>query len=403
MTAEPADAPVATETTATAVERSFHGARLRTLVVGAGIAGATFAALQRQRGEPVALLERNPASADDNGYMLGLLPLGGRVLNGLGLADRGAAASLDMRHYDLYDRRGRLIRRFPLHQIVERFGSWQGIERGVLLGLLRSACGPITYDATVTGLERSGETVVVTFDDGSTTRCDLVVAADGLHSPTRDLLLDPDETEDFDTGWAGFVVWATPDGQERDTYSELWSDGWGIGLYPVPGRVGIFLAGRHRELVNRSASDHADALAATVPAGPFATALSSLDRSSPGFLWKMADHRATVWSRDRAVLLGDAAAGFLPTAGVGASAAMDSAAALADELSRADIPHLDHALALYERRQRPRVERAQKNSRTLARTMFVHGGAKTFARDQLARLYSLDRLVSDISGVMEGR
>ena len=110
-----------------------------------------------------------------------------------------------------------------------------------------------------------------------------------------------------------------------------------------------------------------------------------------------------MWSRDRAVLLGDAAAGFLPTAGVGASAAMDSAAALADELSRADIPHLDHALALYERRQRPRVERAQKNSRTLARTMFVHGGAKTFARDQLARLYSLDRLVSDISGVMEGR
>ncbi len=392
-----------TDTTAASVERSFDGARLRTLVVGAGIAGATFAALQRQRGEPVALLERNPASADDNGYMLGLLPLGGRVLNGLGLANRGAAASLDMRHYDLYDRRGRLIRRFPLHQIVERFGSWQGIERGALLGLLRSACGPITYDATVTHLERAGATVAITFDDGSTTTCDLVVAADGMHSPTRDLILDPGEIEDFDTGWGGFVVWANPEGQASDTYSELWSDGWGIGLYPVPGRVGIFLAGRHRELVDRSSSDYADLLASRLPDGPFATALSSLDRSSPGFLWKMADRRSTVWSRDRVVLLGDAAAGFLPTAGVGASAAMDSAAALADELSRADLPHLDHALTLYERRQRPRVERAQKNSRTLARTMFVDGTAKTFARDQLARFYSLDRLVSDISEVMEGR
>ncbi len=100
------------------------------------------------------------------------------------------------------------------------------------------------------------------------------------------------------------------------------------------------------------------------------------------------------------MLLGDAAAGFLPTAGVGASAAMDSAAALADELSRAEADHLDYALELYERRQRPRVELAQKNSRALAHYMFVNRRATALARDQLARFYTLDRLLSDISKLM---
>ncbi len=58
----------------------------RILVAGAGIAGATLAALLRQRGQPVTLVERGHAD-DDAGYMLGLMPLGGRVLNGLGLAE----------------------------------------------------------------------------------------------------------------------------------------------------------------------------------------------------------------------------------------------------------------------------------------------------------------------------
>ncbi len=82
---------------------------------------------------------------------------------------------------------------------------------------------------------------------------------------------------------------------------------------------------------------------------------------------------------------------------------MDSAAALADELSTADTRHMSHALELYERRQRPRVELAQDNSRSLARFMFVNTSPVAFARDQVARFYGLDRLLTDISKVMDGR
>jgi len=67
-----------------------------------------------------------------------------------------------------------------------------------------------------------------------------------------------------------------------------------------------------------------------------------------------------------AVLLGDAAAGFLPTAGIGAGMAMKSAWVLARMLSHAPEVDLTALLAEYERTQKPRVEAAQGSSRALA-------------------------------------
>ncbi|MEZ5267742.1 MAG: hypothetical protein R2789_03945 [Microthrixaceae bacterium] len=99
-----------------------------------------------------------------------------------------------------------------------------------------------------------------------------------------------------------------------------------MGIYPVPGRLGVFLAGRHHEIVDHDVQGYARELVERVPDRVFASALGALDLDAPAFYWRMADCRARTWSR-RTVLLGDAAAAFLPTAGVGASAAMDSAAA----------------------------------------------------------------------------
>lgn len=390
------------ETTGQWVERTLSSARLRVLCVGAGIAGATLAALLRQRGEPIALIDRADP-VDDGGYMLGLMPLGGRVLNGLGLSEQYRAQSLPMHSYELLDRHGRHGRRYPLSQVVDRFGDWRGVERGNLLTMLRRSAGPIRYRSTVTELIDNGCGVTATFRDGSCADLDLVVASDGIHSATRRLLLRPDEVQEFDTGWGGFVLWSTLDECDATTYTEMWSAGWGVGLYPVPGRVGIFLAGRSEALAGREAHEYADEIANRIPHGPLRATIAARDRAAEGFLWKMEDRRSTVWSRGNTVLLGDAATAFLPTAGVGASAAMDSAAALADELARADNRRMDYALDLYERRQRGRVELAQRNSRNLARYMFVNSGPAAFARDQFARFYSIDRLLSGIAKVMNGR
>lgn len=389
------------DTVAERLEQRLQGARLRILIVGAGIAGATLGALLAARGEPAAIIEREDRE-ESGGYMLGLLPLGGRVLNGLGLAPDYHRESLPMHHYVMHGRHGRELGRYPLTPLIERFGAWRGIDRGALLRLLRRKAGAIEFGATLATVSERADHVVASFDDGSQASFDLIVAADGIHSATRRLILDPGEVKDFDTGWGGFVMWSSLDGQPADTYREAWSAGWGVGLYPVPERIGIFLAGRHEALKGQDPQDYAARIERRLPAGPFREALAGRERQTPAFYWKMADCRARVWWRARTVLLGDAAAAFLPTAGVGASAAMDSAAALADELSRADAAHMDYALTLYEKRQRRRVELVQKNSRDLARYMFVNTQASAYLRDQLLRLYTPERLIREISQVMAG-
>lgn len=389
------------ETVASRMDAQIRDARLRVLIVGAGIAGAALGAILRRRGESAAIIERGEAHGS-GGYMLGILPLGGRVLNGLGLADTYLKNSLPMSTYILHDRRGRFIRNYSLSPLVERFGAWRGIERGPLLEILRAAAGPIEYRATIQEISEGPSAVTVTFHDGSQTSFHVIVAADGIHSHTRKMILSAQEVEDFDLGWGGFVSWSALDESQADTYRELWSSGWGIGLYPVPGRTGMFLGGRHDVLSKRDPESYALELESRLPKGPFLDALKSRDRSASGFYWKLADCRAKVWHRGHTVLLGDAAAAFLPTAGVGASAALDSAAALADELSRADAAHIEYAFDLYVKRQRRRVETAQKNSRELARYMFVNQPAMAWARDQAMRFYTPEMLLKGISKVMAG-
>lgn len=73
--------------------------------------------------------------------------------------------------------------------------------------------------------------------------------------------------------------------------------------------------------------------------------------------------------------------------------ALESAAVLADELSRTDAAHLPNALDLYVKRRRRRVEVAQSQSRRLARLVFTRSQSFAFARDRLLRFMNMERMV----------
>lgn len=379
--------------------------RLRILIIGAGVAGLTLAALLRQRDERPTLIERVD-NFDDAGYMLGLYPLGGRVLHGLGVHDEYLATGTPMNTYDFYSGEGELLHSYEIGPFIRRYGDYQGITRGALLNVLCEAMTPchISFDTTVSNIAQRDEEVEVTFSDGSSATYDLVVGADGLHSDTRDMILNENEYAYWDTGWGGWVTWADADLQASDTYAEYWGAGWFVGLYPVKNRLGVFLGGPADELERvghvkfaRKVRMHMHGSDSTIPA-----ILDTIDAAVDPYFWTFHDCRAERWRSGRVLLLGDAASGFLPTAGVGASMAMDSAAALDDELSRTDAAHLDYALSLYERRQRPAVEAAQENSRRLARMMMLESPVATWGRDQMMRFYSLERALKDIEQVLEG-
>lgn len=378
---------------------------MRILIVGAGVAGLTLAALLRQRGIEPEIVERT-RDPGDGGYMLGLYPLGGRVLHGLGLHAAYQEASRRMSCYAIrVGNSGDLLKAYDLSPLEAEYGALRGISRGALLELLRKTVGEdrIRYGTAPRALNHHSDHVEVTFSDGGRGDYDLVVGADGMHSAIRKMLLGPSGYRYWDTRWGGWLIWA---GLERiespDAYTEYWGAGFFAGVYPARDRIGIFLGGPLGEQRPDPAAFYAKLADSLGDANhPVLNLLGNQPPPADAFYWEFHDARCRQWHRGRAVLLGDAAAGFLPTAGIGASMAMESAAALNDELSRTDARFVTQALELYVKRHRPRVDAAQAESRRLSKLMFANSRPYAWLRDRLLRFYSLERLMRDIRKIMD--
>ncbi len=376
---------------------------MRILIVGAGIGGMTLAALLRQRGVRVTLIERAP-NFDHAGYMLGLWPMGSRVLHGLSLYERFAAESIPGNSYEVRDNHGELVKHWSMAPINERFGPNLSCTRPQLIKLLHEGLGDadLRFGAELEGLTHNGEEVEATFGDGSHGVYDLVVGADGLHSCVRGLEFgeQPYLHTHWHTHWGGWVWWADLDSAPAETYVEHWGAGRFMGGYPTRNGVGVFAAapigdgfeqpgpGRRQRMLDRFAGmgELVDAWLDAMP-----------DDNAKLFFWSLSDVRSSAWTRGRVVLLGDAAAAFLPTAGIGASMAMESAAVLADELSRTNAHFVERALSLYVKRRKDRVERIQDDSRRLARTMFIKSASIAYIRNLVTKFYSLERLAGSIA------
>jgi 2-polyprenyl-6-methoxyphenol hydroxylase-like FAD-dependent oxidoreductase len=376
----------------------------RVLIAGAGVAGVTLAQLLRRQGLHPVLVERARPGAGA-GYMIALFPLAEPVVAALGVQEEYVEASVPLRRYRIRDRNGELIREHSLSDLVAAIGDYRGLDRGSLLEVLSARGGAITHGTTVTGLRDEGAVVQVSLETGSTQRTadfDLLVAADGLHSGTRGLLLPAEQVETVDTGWGGWVAWIESD-HEFDVAEELWSGGFFVGSYPVKGRIGVFVGGP-RSRAQTDAGRFAAQIRSVITARS-ARLDRALEAISTGdaYFWSLTDCRSSTWTAGRTVLLGDAAAGFLPTAGIGAGMAMESAwvlGSLLDGVRREAVPH---ALDMFEREQRPRVESAQQNSRQLARLMFHESRALAFLRDQVARFLTLEVALGPIRKLMQSQ
>ncbi|SFT34564.1 2-polyprenyl-6-methoxyphenol hydroxylase [Actinopolyspora lacussalsi subsp. righensis] len=377
----------------------------RVLIVGAGVAGLTLARSLRAKGLHPVLVER-AGQRQDSGYMLGLMPFVDPVLAELGLERHYLEQSVAVRHYRLCSATGAALRNYSVDTALGEFGHYRGIERGRLLELLATGGAPVTFRTAPHAVEPTGETVRVDLTENGTelrAEFDAVIAADGIHSTTRDLVLDPQRVHTHDTTWGGWVTWSDPD-EWPDTYQETWGPGCFVGLYPVPGRIGVFVGGPRTDTTRGPAAFARlvrDRLHNLDPRS--SCALTELANTPESHYWSLSDVRCDGWTTGRFALLGDAAAGFLPTAGVGAAMAIESAGALARRLAPADRSTVPRALRDYERAQRPRVESAQRNSRQLAALMLRRGRLTSRARDFATALVGVNTALGPIRKLLAQR
>lgn len=286
--------------------------------------------------------------------------------------------SVELNRYEVHGPDGSCLQSVDLGALLSSYGPILGVTRSDLIDLLVSSlpAGTIRFGARVLSVQSEGDHVMLKTEDGSQFRSDVVVAADGIHSQIRHCLFG--QVAEHDTGFHAWMWWAPSSLAKPQTVAEYWGPSAFVGLYPMPKFVNVAV-GVPKALSPDPLADTADILDALreivtehAPAVAKLPHLWELEGRKP-FLWPMADVRAPALTAldNRLALVGDSGVGFLPTAGVGASNALRSGAALAYELSLADASTAQAAVRRWDRRVRPLVQANQAESQQLAKLMMV--------------------------------
>lgn len=116
--------------------------------------------------------------------------------------------------------------------------------------------------------------------------------------------------------------------------------------------------------------------------------IADVIRATPGILgpWPMYELGAMPrWSDGRVCLLGDAAHAMSPSAGQGASLAMEDAVVLAQSLR--DLGDPIQAFVRFELRRRPRVDRIFKQAQRTSNTKAMPSPVSEWFRDRLLPMF----------------
>jgi 2-polyprenyl-6-methoxyphenol hydroxylase-like FAD-dependent oxidoreductase len=210
-----------------------------------------------------------------------------------------------------------------------------------------------------------GDGVIARFSDDSTARADVLIGADGIRSTVRSMI-DPTAPSPRYTGLLGLGGWTTGGDVESTNanYHMIFGKEAFFGYEASDdGRISRFANLPHRDPLTLAQAREVppeqwlqvlrDAFAADrTPAAAIIGTTSPADLMIIGGLEIMPS--APVWSRSRAVLVGDAAHVPSPSSGQGASMAIEGAIELARCLR--DLPY-EEAFAAYEGLRRGRVRR----------------------------------------------
>ena len=229
----------------------------------------------------------------------------------------------------------------------------------------------------------------VTLSDGTCAGFDLVVGAEGIHSALRAQMFGSENTFTRFLGHytAAFII-DDPSGLSvpTDAFSMMTVPGRQVALYPIPA-VGshLFLHRDRRRLAGLDRFAAAEELRRMY--GYNRVVPTILARCDPAGLYFDAVSQVVMprWSTGHVALVGDACQCVSLLAGQGASLAIAAGDALARELTNAGRD-IEAALARYEQRIRPHVDRAQQSGRSMARWFVPDGRVRLAVRDLALRL-----------------
>ena len=337
----------------------------KVLVVGAGIGGLAAAAALGQRGAEVDMVEIKP---DSTVYGVGInQPANSlRALDQIGVLDQILAVGVTYDGYTFKDYKGNEIVAITSQLGDERVPANCALPRRelsrILIGAAEGAGAKIRYGTTVEDIDDRGDSVGVTFSDGSSADYDLVVGFDGIKSPLRSQLFG----DDYPPVYSGHVVWRLtvprPAHVDRsDLFQSPRSKGGYIPL--TEETMYLLLVTSEPEGVHYDPADFPDMLRERLSEfeGPLGEIRDSIKAGDDIVYSPLSEVLPPPWNKGLVVLGGDAAHACTPHITQGAGMALEDAVVLAEELAEAES--IPAALESYAARRYPRAKFVQKVSR----------------------------------------
>jgi len=369
----------------------------RVAIIGGGIGGLTAANALSRAGIETAVYEA-AAELREIGAGVALHPNAMKVLRAIGVEDgvrtvAGRAQWQMMRNW----KTGRVIGRTSREQQEASFGiPGATVHRADLLDVLAHAlpAGLVKLGQRCTQVRPDGDVAVARFADGSEIEADIIVGADGIHSPVRACLFGPDDPR-F-TGkicYRSIVPAGAVRGARPGTDGSQWPRAEGaqwlgphgtIVLYPLRGEELINVVCHYDDASYRHESWIAECSREEVLeryAGWHESLLGLFAAAGTWYKWALYDRDPIPrWTRGRVTVLGDAAHPMLPYLGQGACQAIEDGAVLATALT-AEAADPVTGLARYERTRRPRASRVVLAARERGLSNHLTSGWAAWRRD----------------------
>ncbi|MBA3896382.1 MAG: FAD-dependent monooxygenase [Sphingomonadaceae bacterium] len=331
--------------------------RTDTLILGGGLVGLTLALALDAHGLSSVVVD--PADPEKtltgafDGRASAIASASWHMLEAIGVAEALKPHGCQIRRIEVRDG----LQKQPLDFTLgdgEPLGTM--VENRILRRVLREAALnakhiTLKMATKAVSVERGAGGVTATLDDGSAVRADLLVAAEGRNSPTREAAGLRAANWKYDHA---AIISAFAHSIPHDNVAhEIFYPGGPFALLPLPpgNRSALVWTVKAKDALGILAlNDHAFAVEAQKRTGGL---LGELSSAAPRSSYPLGFHHAAAITAERLALVGDAAHGIHPIAGQGLNLGFRDVAALAEVLVEGSRLGLDlgdaQLLARYQR------------------------------------------------------
>ncbi|KAJ6007764.1 hypothetical protein N7540_011740 [Penicillium herquei] len=331
----------------------------KVIIVGGSVAGLSLALMLERNGIDFVVLEGYPDIAPQVGASIGIVPNGLRILDQLGCSDQViAAAEYPVKKVEFRDSKGKPFWSFKKfgQRMEERHGyPVVFLDRCTLIQILYDNIeqkDKILTSERVTSIENHPSHVSITTKSGKTFTGSILVGGDGIHSTVREKMweeakksdpawFDPSEKEALPVTWS--CIFGISEGVpiEKGTMTSVFNEHFSYLIPSGPGnKTYWFLVNNLGKKVYGSeiprftkeeelvlAKQHwDDMITPTVRFSDlYESKISSVYTTLPEYVFKK-------WYYKRTITIGDAAHKIEPLTGQGGNSAIETAAALTNNI-----------------------------------------------------------------------